>query len=122
MLTEFGGIAFSQDPDRTWGYSRALNEADFTDRYRKLLAVVRPAPLLSGFCYTQFADTYQESNGLLYADRKPKIPIEQLALATRGPRSYREPNWEIYWREQLMSSQRASYVVPPEDRRTGDPR
>ncbi|MBL8216428.1 MAG: glycoside hydrolase family 2 [Bryobacterales bacterium] len=122
MLTEFGGIAFSQDPERTWGYSRAMTAAEFAENYRKLLAVVRPAPLLSGFCYTQFADTYQESNGLLYADRTPKVPIEKIALATRGPRSNREPNWEIYWREQLMSSQRASYVVPAEDRKTGESR
>ena len=29
--------------------------------------------MFSGFCYTQFADTFQEANGLLYADRTPKI-------------------------------------------------
>jgi len=42
--------------------------------------------VLSGFCYTQFADTYQEANGLLFADRRPKFPIEDIARATRGPR------------------------------------
>jgi hypothetical protein len=45
---------------------------------------VRDLPLLSGFCYTQFADTYQERNGLLYADRTPKFPIERIAEATTG--------------------------------------
>jgi hypothetical protein len=40
--------------------------------------------VLSGFCYTQFADTYQEANGLLYADRTPKFPLQDIALATRG--------------------------------------
>jgi hypothetical protein len=40
--------------------------------------------LFSGFCYTQFADTYQETNGLLDAARRPKIPLEQIAAATRG--------------------------------------
>ena len=40
----------------------------------------------AGFCYTQFADTYQEANGLLHADRTPKIPIEEIAVATRGRR------------------------------------
>ena len=44
----------------------------------------RGSELLAGFCYTQFADTYQEANGLLYADRTPKFPIEQIAEATRG--------------------------------------
>jgi beta-galactosidase/beta-glucuronidase len=118
MLTEFGGIAYSADVDRTWGYSRSKSQQEFADHYRRLLEAVRPAPLLAGFCYTQFSDTYQEANGLLYADRTPKFPLEQIALATRGPRSAKDPQWESYWREQLMSSQRAAYVVPPEDRST----
>nr|MBA2303773.1 hypothetical protein [Acidobacteriota bacterium] len=32
----------------------------------------------------QFADTYQEANGLLFADRTPKIPLEKIAAATAG--------------------------------------
>jgi hypothetical protein len=44
--------------------------------------------LFSGFCYTQFADTFQESNGLLTADRTPKIPLERIALATTASRSH----------------------------------
>jgi hypothetical protein len=40
--------------------------------------------VFSGFCYTQFADTYQEANGVLYADRTPKFSIGQIAAATRG--------------------------------------
>jgi hypothetical protein len=118
MLTEFGGIAFSDDPDRTWGYTRTGTQAEFVDRYRKLLQVVRPAQMLAGFCYTQFTDTYQEANGLLYADRTPKFPLEQIALATRGPRSMSDAHWESYWREQLMSSARAKYTVPPRDHET----
>jgi beta-galactosidase/beta-glucuronidase len=115
MLTEFGGIAFSREPERTWGYSRTSTPREFAERYRQLLQVVRPAPLLAGFCYTQFSDTYQEANGLLYADRTPKIPVEEIALATRGPRSRPDLQWEWYWREQLMASLRASYSAPPED-------
>ena len=46
------------------------------------------APLFTGFCYTQFADTFQEINGLLYADRTPKIPLEEIARATRHSRTY----------------------------------
>jgi hypothetical protein len=118
MLTEFGGIAYSRDTDRTWGYTRSGTPQDFADRYRKLLEVLRPAPLFAGFCYTQFADTYQEANGLLYADRTPKFPVEEIALATRGSRSGRDTYWELYWREQLMSMQRASYQVPTEDHAT----
>ncbi|MDQ3213721.1 MAG: hypothetical protein M3Q85_13660, partial [Acidobacteriota bacterium] len=49
-----------------------------------LMRAVHSIGLLSGFCYTQFADTYQEANGLLYADRRPKVPLARLATATRG--------------------------------------
>jgi hypothetical protein len=42
--------------------------------------------MFSGFCYTQFADTFQEANGLLYADRTPKFPIEQICAATMAIR------------------------------------
>lgn len=45
--------------------------------------------LFSGYCYTQFADTFQEANGLLCADRAPKIPLEEIAGATRFDRATR---------------------------------
>jgi beta-galactosidase/beta-glucuronidase len=118
MLTEFGGIAYSRDTLHTWGYSRGESEEDFAKRYLELLRVVRSLPVLAGFCYTQFADTYQEANGLLFADRTPKFPIEQIALATRGPRTRRDFQLEWEWRERLMNAQRQQYMVPSEDRQT----
>jgi beta-galactosidase/beta-glucuronidase len=84
MLTEFGGIASSADRKETWGYSRAESEEDLAKRYRELLKEVTSLGLFAGFCYTQFADTYQEANGLLYADRTPKFPLDEMARATRG--------------------------------------
>ena len=123
MLTEFGGIAFSRDLAHTWGYSRVESEDDFTKRYVHLLKVVRTLPVLAGFCYTQFADTYQEANGLLYADRTPKFPVEHIALATRGPRSKRDSQLDWEWRERLMNHQRQQYYIPTEDHHTAhDPR
>jgi beta-galactosidase/beta-glucuronidase len=85
VLSEFGGIAYAEDAG-TWGYSRTGSSADLAERYAELLDCVRSLDLLCGFCYTQFSDTYQEANGLLYADRRPKFPIEQIAAATRGHR------------------------------------
>ena len=113
MLTEFGGIAFSSDEGATWGYSRSQTQADFAAQYTALLDVVRALPVLSGFCYTQFTDTYQESNGLLYADRTPKFPIEQIALATRGYRSAGDERFEREWRERMMQLQRS--LAPTSD-------
>ena len=66
----------------TWGYCVAASAEDLLERYRALLHVVGHAPVLSGFCYTQFADTFQEANGLLYADRTPKLPLQDIQQAT----------------------------------------
>jgi len=60
---------------------------------------------------------------LLYADRTPKFPIEQIALATRGPRTQRDFQLELEWRERLMNHQRQQYLIPIEDHQTAnDPR
>jgi Glycosyl hydrolases family 2, sugar binding domain/Glycosyl hydrolases family 2, TIM barrel domain len=115
MLTEFGGIAFSKDTKATWGYSRSHSPEEFAEQYRELLAVVRTIPLFAGFCYTQFADTYQEANGLLYADRTPKFPLEEISEATRGSRTARDRQVEAAWRERIMNFQRQQYMVPIED-------
>ena len=85
MLTEFGGIALSEDANATWGYSRATNSADLAQRYAKLLTAVRGVQMFGGFCYTQFTDTYQEANGLVTMDRRPKVDPALIAIATRGP-------------------------------------
>jgi len=39
--------------------------------------------MFSRFCYTH-TDTFHEANGLLYADRTPKLPLEAIAAATLG--------------------------------------
>jgi beta-galactosidase/beta-glucuronidase len=86
VLTEFGGIAF--DPHSTgtatWGYSRAHTAESYLELYRELLYAVNNTFMFSGFCYTQFADTFQEANGLLCADRTPKVPLDQIYAATRA--------------------------------------
>jgi len=46
--------------------------------------VVNETFMFSGFCYTQFTDTFQEANGLLNADRTPKLPLEVISAATRN--------------------------------------
>ena len=91
MLTEFGGIAAAANTESTWGYSRADGPGELAERYAALLAVINDLQLFAGFCYTQFADTYQEANGLLYADRTPKFPLEEMAAATRGDRLRPQP-------------------------------
>jgi beta-galactosidase/beta-glucuronidase len=84
VLSEFGGIALFEED--SWGYSVANTPEELADRYAHLLWVVSGLQMLAGFCYTQFADTYQERNGLLHADRRPKFPIADIADATIGER------------------------------------
>ncbi|MEW6250801.1 MAG: glycoside hydrolase family 2 TIM barrel-domain containing protein [Planctomycetota bacterium] len=122
MLTEFGGIACTSaaEVDRTWGYARARDPDDLADKYAALLVAVRSVPWLAGFCYTQFADTYQEANGLLYADRTPKFPLEEIALFTAGEQAEREGRqMEPKWRERMMRAQLEQYRVPEQDHRIG---
>jgi beta-galactosidase/beta-glucuronidase len=83
VLSEFGGIACPSKAN-TWGYSRCDTVEDFARQYTRLVDTIRTLGVLSGFCYTQFADTYQEANGLLFADRRPKFPLAVIARATRG--------------------------------------
>lgn len=92
MLTEFGGIAFAKHRPlgtaRAWGYTVADDEAQFAQMYSALMDTVIHTALFAGFCYTQFADTFQEVNGLLCSDRTPKIPIEDIAKTTRASRTH----------------------------------
>ena len=106
VLTEFGGIALRTDDESTWGYTSAHTAQELDDRYTALLTTVRSLPALAGFCYTQLTDTYQEANGLLYADRRPKVDLDKYALATMGERSEEDDRWELIWRERLMTRQR----------------
>ena len=92
VLSEFGGIAMALDISggafslgtENWGYDTATTPADLLERYRAQWAVVHASTALAGACWTQLTDTYQEVNGLLTADRKPKADIARLAAATRG--------------------------------------
>jgi beta-galactosidase/beta-glucuronidase len=105
MLTEFGGITYS-DSAGTWGYARAESSRTLRRAYATLLQKVHELGVFAGFCYTQFSDTYQEANGLLFADRTPKFAIEAIHAATTG-----KPPQESQY-DELSSSPRA---LPPPD-------
>jgi beta-galactosidase/beta-glucuronidase len=106
VLTEFGGIALHDDDGRTWGYSVCRTAEELLERYTAILEAVRPLSSLAGFCYTQFADTFQEANGLLYADRTPKIPLDKAALATSGFTPDETDPSVLHWRNRLMELQK----------------
>jgi hypothetical protein len=115
MLSEFGGIAYAVDhPEWTWGYARSEDSASFGSAYGALLDAVRSCSMFAGFCYTQFADTYQEANGLLTADRTPKFPLEAISLATRGPKTPRE--LELEQRAAIQGFEDAEFNGDEDDR------
>lgn len=88
MLTEFGGSTFVDPADRqkfkTWGYSVFKTADDLRIHFETMMAVVHRIELFSGFCYTQFTDTFQEANGLFRADRTPKFAMKTITRAVRG--------------------------------------
>jgi len=86
-LSEFGGVAYVKENEETapaWGYSWARTSEEFEQMCCQVIEVARTAAMFSGFCYTQFSDTFQEVNGLLYADRTPKVPLERIAAVVQG--------------------------------------
>lgn len=76
MLTEFGGL--SQTPgegEHWWGYGTVPGSEAFLAKYDELITAVLQCEGIFGFCYTQLTDTEQETNGLLRADRTPKLDL-----------------------------------------------
>ncbi len=86
MVTEFGGISERQDAHAPWyAYGAVRDETAFLAKYRELLDAILDSPAIAGFCYTQLTDTGQERNGLLTADRAPKLDPEAVrAITTRA--------------------------------------
>ena len=101
VLTEFGGIALGKESG-IWGYTRTESSEELVRRYSALLETVRNLPALAGFCYTQLTDTYQEANGLLYADRSPKAPFDEISKATSGALPDHDSLTQVIWREHMM--------------------
>lgn len=83
MVTEFGGISFSGDGS-TWGYATVESPEELRELVAELFAGLTAGDAIGGFCYTQLTDTGQEANGLLYADRRPKLPSESLREIVTG--------------------------------------
>jgi len=74
MLTEFGGISYCPQPGEPWyGYGTVTSSDAFLSKYRELVDSILDSPAIAGFCYTQLTDTGQETNGLLTAEREPKL-------------------------------------------------
>lgn len=83
MLTEFGGIKYAPDSS-SWGYSVAASPSQFESQLRAIYEALRASPTLAGTCYTQLSDTMQEANGLVDADRSPKLDVAVIRAIVSG--------------------------------------
>lgn len=84
LVTEFGGISYKKGDWEGWGYSSAVDDEDFADRYYGVVSAMLESPCIQGFCYTQITDVEQEINGLLTYDRKPKIDTAVIRAINEG--------------------------------------
>ena len=83
VLSEFGGISLDVDDRDGWrGYGAVRTPEELLAGYEDLVGAVLSSSVVSGFCWTQLTDTQQERNGLLTADREPKVPVEQVRAVT----------------------------------------
>ena len=83
LISEFGGISFDPDRREGWsGYGSVGSPEDLLERYEDLVCALLASPVIAGFCWTQLTDTQQERNGLLTAERVPKVPLEQIREVT----------------------------------------
>ena len=94
VLSEFGGISLTSDCD-TWGYSSAGGADGLRHRLSRLFGVVNSLAPLAGYCYTQLTDTLQEANGLLWPDRTPKLPIEEIRAIVTGELNQAAPTTTV---------------------------
>ncbi|MBY8883126.1 glycoside hydrolase family 2, partial [Streptomyces sp. PLK6-54] len=83
MITEFGGLSLRAD-DGDFSYTRTSSDTQFAALLGDLFGALRSSPLVAGFCYTQFKDTAQETNGLLFADGTPKLPLDTIRRIVTG--------------------------------------
>ncbi len=79
IMSEFGGTAYTGETnDVCWGYGNGVaNDDEYVERLTGLVDAVN-AMHISGYCYTQITDVEQEVNGVLRADRTPKVAIEKI--------------------------------------------
>ncbi|MFC9351738.1 glycoside hydrolase family 2 protein [Arthrobacter sp. NPDC057013] len=119
IVSEFGGISYVNDTGlESWGYATVSNAEDFVRLLRDLFEALQSSPVLAGFCYTQLTDTLQEANGLADAQRRPKIPVEEIRSIVLGENvntaSHRRPKTPVEQANEPASTVPAVEMKHPE--------
>ena len=66
-------------PPGAFVYHRVQSSEALLQRFRALVTALESAAGVGGWCWTQLADVEQEVNGLLTADRRPKLDVTRIA-------------------------------------------
>ena len=69
--------AADSQEEQNWGYT-TIKKEEFIEEYDRLTAAIFDSEILSGFCYTQFTDVEQETNGLLTDTHEYKFKPEEI--------------------------------------------
>ncbi|WP_308282923.1 glycoside hydrolase family 2 protein [Pseudonocardia nigra] len=86
VISEFGGLSYAPASGEPWfGYSTVASPEDLLAAFDDLVGALLDSPGVAGFCYTQLTDTDQERNGLLTADRKPKVAPDRVRAVLNRP-------------------------------------
>lgn len=72
------------DVKRSWGHSDAASQEAFLNQYGEQVSALLASHVVQGFCYTQLTDIETEENGLLFYDRRPKAPLDEIRRRTLG--------------------------------------
>jgi len=88
IVSEFGGLRVAGSGG--WGWLEVSDENAFVGAYGALIDALMGAGPVVGFCYTQLSDVEQEQNGLLTAERVPKVDPALLRPLTQATK--RRPN------------------------------
>lgn len=84
VISEFGGVSLDLGTDAGWrGYGGVQSAEQLLDRMEELVAALLASPVVAGFCWTQLTDTQQERNGLVTADRRPKVRPDRIRDVVR---------------------------------------
>lgn len=85
LVTEFGGLKLGESGG--WGYGVVPDATAFVETYSALVDALMSQGPVNGFCYTQLTDVEQEQNGLLTADRVPKVDPALIRPITQTPKA-----------------------------------
>ena len=113
VISEFGGLSLAPAEGEEWfGYATVQTADEYLERFAGLVGALLDNPEIAGFCYTQLTDTEQERNGLLAADRTPKLDPERVrAIVARPARAV--PSEEVETGRAATLRPWASGARPP---------